>query len=112
LPIAKKFDSEILFLHVERVTTAASKDKLKEVTLQIKRQIAYPKKSGYVYTDASVSSGIDYFLKHHKADCLAVFKRHRNVLQEIYRPSISRKVSLHATTPLLVIHEKGRRIED
>jgi len=112
LPVAKKFDSEILFLHVEKATTAASKDKLAEVTAQVKKQIPYAKKSGYVYTDKSVSNGIDYFLKHHKADCLAVFKRHRNILQEIYSPSVSKKVSLHASVPLLVIHEKDFRIEE
>ena len=112
IPVSKKFDSEILFLHVEPTSVAYNEAAVKRVTDQIKKLIPYPKKSGYICSDDSVTDGIDYFLKHHKADCLAIFKRHRNILQEFYRPSISKKVSLHASVPLLVIHEKDFRIRE
>jgi nucleotide-binding universal stress UspA family protein len=112
IPVAKKFGSEILFLHIERTTLARNEAAMKNVTDQIKKLIPYAKKSGYICSDDSVTEGIDYFLKHHKADCLAVYKRHRNILQEIYKPSISKKVSLHATVPLLVIHEKDFRMDE
>jgi nucleotide-binding universal stress UspA family protein len=112
IPVSKKFGSEILFLHVEPTNVAPNEAAMKRVTEQIKKLIPYPKKSGYVCSDDSVTNGIDYFLKHHKADCLAVYKRHRNILQEIYHPSITRKVSLHASVPLLVIHEKDFRMTE
>jgi nucleotide-binding universal stress UspA family protein len=112
IPVSKKFDSEILFLHVEPTSVAYNEAAVKRVTDQIKKLIPYPKKSGYICSDDSVTDGIDYFLKHHKADCLAIFKRHRNILQEFYRPSISKKVSLHASVPLLVIHEKDFRVSE
>ena len=111
IPLAKKFNSEILFLHVERGAVSRNEEALKKVTDHIKKHIRYTKKSGYLCTDDSVAGGIDYFLKHQKADCLAVYKRHRNILQEIYKPSVSRKVSLHVSIPLLVIHEKDFRSE-
>jgi|SRR6185436_3120072 len=107
IPFAKLFNSEILFLNINtQLLSGNEDDDLKKTTQKIKAHVKYPKTSGYVCNDANVTSGIHYFLKKHKADCLAMYTHHRNILQSIFNPSITKEVSFHSSVPLLVIHDK------
>jgi len=107
IPFAKLFNSEILFLNINtQLLSGNEDDNLKRTTKRIKAHIKYPKTSGYVCNDANVTSGIHYFLKKHKADCLVMYTHHRNILQNIFKPGFTKEVAFHTSIPLLVIHDK------
>ena len=105
-PFAAKFNAEITFLNVsdalekEEFNSAA-----KELNKQIKKYFNYPKLSGYVCNNLDASEGINFYLKHHSTDCLAPFSHQRNLFQHIFGESITKRISLHAKTPLLIIPE-------
>ncbi len=105
IPLAKIFKSELLFLHIDNTFTGKDGPDLHTVSKTIRKYVPYTKKSGYVCTDVTVSAGINYFMKHHKAGYLAMYTRHRTMLKEIFKPSTTKKVALHAKVPLIVIHE-------
>jgi len=106
VPFAKLFNAEILFLNVNTsLFTDTNKESLEKMTVRIKSHVRYPKISGYVCDSPNVANGIHFFLKKHKADCLAMYTHHKGVLDKIFRISVTKSVAVHTTIPLLAIHE-------
>ncbi len=105
VPLAKNFNAEIIFLNVNNQFIEYDDKDLKQLISKIKHHISYPKTSSYVCTESNVLSGIDYFLKSHQADCLAVYTHHRSLLQSIFSFSVAKSLSFYTTVPLLIIHE-------
>ncbi len=103
-PMAKKFNSELMYLYVHSIADEKDEEVLKVVSKKIKEFVPYPKKSGYICTDVSVASGVEYFLRKHLASCLVIYHRHRNVIQAIYDPSLSSQILLHTKLPIIVLH--------
>lgn len=105
IPLAKAFNSELLFLYVDKTTLSGDDVDIKKIRALVRKKVKYPKQSGFVCTDISVKEGIDFFLKKYKADALVMFTRHRNLFKDLYQPSLSKKVSFNTKVPLLVVHE-------
>ncbi|MBK8845669.1 MAG: universal stress protein [Bacteroidetes bacterium] len=103
-PLAKKFDSEIVVLHIDSAGNKNDEEVLTMLTRKSKQFISYRKKSGYVCSDDDVTKGIDYFLKKQKADCLVVYHRHRNVLGAIFSKSVTQRVALLNNLPIIILH--------
>lgn len=102
--MARKFDSEIVLLHIDSAGSKNDDEVLKTLTRKSKQFISYRKKSGYVCSDADVTKGIDFFLKKQKADCLVVYHRHRNVLGAIFGKSVTQRVALLNNLPVIILH--------
>jgi nucleotide-binding universal stress UspA family protein len=106
IPFAKIFNAEILFLNVNTsLFNDTRKEKLDKMTVRIKSHVRYPKISGYVCDSPNVANGIHFFIKKHKADCLAMYTHHKGVLDKIFRMSVTKSVAVNTTIPLLAIHE-------
>lgn len=107
IPFAKTFNSEILFLNINtHLLTGDEEDDLKKISKKIKEHVQYSKTSGYICNDVDVANGINFFLKKHKADCLVMYTHHRGIIENVFKPSITKKVAIHTSIPLLVTHEK------
>mgnify|MGYP003339287842 CR=1 FL=1 len=104
IPFAKKFGAEILFLTVENIFNDEEIE-IEAMNKKIKKFVKYPRMSGFLCADLSVTEGITYFLKEHNVDILAMYTHHRNVFQQLFNKSITKKIALHTTVPLLVIHK-------
>lgn len=104
LPLAEKFKSELMFLNVNE-EAEFHEEQVKDIKSKIKKIISYRRISGYVTTDFDVERGISFSAKKHKVDCLAIFTRHRNFLNQLFGTSLARILCLHTTIPMLVIHE-------
>ena len=104
-PLVRAFGSEIIFLLVDQGGVAYDQQALDKAKARIRKTIGYQRISGFVSTNYSVAKGVDYFIRHKKADCLALYTRHRSMLKEIFSPSLTRKLSLHTSIPMLVLHE-------
>lgn len=107
LPFAKALDAEIIFLHVNGLFERPELKKDAAIlSKKIKKNISYPKISGFVCNDDDIPSGINGFIKKHKADCIAMYTHHRSILSSLFNKSITKNMAFHTTIPLLVIHEK------
>ncbi len=102
--IAKTFKSELIFLNVDNQTLVHDDTDLDNVTHKIKQYVSYPKMKGYVCTDLNTADGITYFMKHHKADCLAMVTHHRKFINALANPSVTKRIAYKTDVPLLVIH--------
>lgn len=105
VPLAKNFNAEIIFLNVNNQFIEYDDEDFKQLKTKIKHHIKYPKTSSYICTELNVVSGIDFFMKNHKADCLVIYTHHRTLLQSAFSYSIAKSLSFHTTVPLLIIHE-------
>jgi nucleotide-binding universal stress UspA family protein len=104
-PLAKKFNSELLFLYVDKSTLVKDDLDISKITTLVRKKVKYPKQSGYFCTDTSIKDGISFFLKKNKADALIMYTRHRNLFKDLFSSSISKSVSYQTKIPLLVVHE-------
>lgn len=102
--IAKMYKSEMVFLNIDNKTLVHDDTDLNRVTARIRHYVAYPKMKGFVCTDLNVADGITYFLKHQKADMLAMATHHRRFIQALTNPSITKRVAYKTDLPLLVVH--------
>lgn len=108
IPFAKVFNAEITFLNVSAaLETKEFNEDLNGLTRQIKKHFNYPKMSGYLCNNLDISEGINYFVNHHSVDCLALYAHQHSLLQQMFGESITKKVSLHAKLPLLIIPENS-----
>lgn len=111
VPLAEKFNSEIIFLNIKTDLIDSRKRRPRDIESLLRKHIDYPKISGYTLGDTNITDGIDYFLKHHEADCLVIYTHHRNLLQGIFSRSITKSISFHTTVPLLVLHDSDLKRE-
>lgn len=102
--LAKDLKSELIYLNIDNKSLVHDDADLERVTTKIRQFIKYPKMKGYVCTDLNIADGITYFLKHHKADCLAMATHHRKFFSAIVNPSVTKRVSHRTDLPLLVVH--------
>jgi len=106
VPLAKIFNSEILFLNINTsLIKETNEEHLKKMMVRIRSHVRYPKLSGFVCDSPNVENGINYFLKRHDADCLAMYTQHKGLLDKFFKMSVTKAIAVHASIPLLVLHE-------
>jgi len=100
-PIAEKFNSEIQLVHVDHYFIEPDESEAHKI---VESLVTYPNKSVFVCSDSSVSDAIEGYLEDNRANWIVSYTHFRNFLDGIIFPSVSRKIALHSTIPLLVIH--------
>lgn len=66
-------------------------------------QMAYNEIAGH-----DVASTIDNYAKEHQIDMIVMTRKKRTLLDSLLKPSVTSKMAIHATLPLLVFHEGGK----
>ena len=94
----------MIFLNVDNHFLVHDEKDLERITARIKQFVKYPKMKGYVCYDANIADGITFFLKSEKIDCLAMATHHRNFLESILNPSITKSVAFKTDLPMFVIN--------
>jgi nucleotide-binding universal stress UspA family protein len=105
LPICKNLKSELIFLNVSNSNAKPTLSDFKKINTKINNIVDYSKTSEFIANDSDIVKGVEYFLKYNKADCLSVYTHHKNIIERIFNPSISKMLSLHTSIPLIVIHK-------
>ncbi len=100
---AAHFEAEIVFVFVDDEHLIHSDEKINEMTQKIKNRIKYPKLSGYISKNTSVSEGIEYFLAKNKADLLVMFTHHRHFPGSLFNQSVTKITSYKTKIPLLAL---------
>lgn len=109
-PLAKKLSSEIIFLFVDDKHLLHSDEKVKEMTLKIRKRVKYPKLSGYISKNPSITKGIEYFLKKNPADILVMFTHEKTFTAALFNSSITILMSYQTKIPLLAIRHEDRPV--
>lgn len=107
---AKLFQAEIVFIFVDDKHIIHSDEKIVDMTKKIKSRVKYPKISGYICKNTDISNGIDFFLKHHSADLLAMFTHKKTFPASLFHPSITKSMASKAKLPLLVLERSERTV--
>jgi nucleotide-binding universal stress UspA family protein len=103
--IARHFNAELVFLFVDSKFMIHSDDEISEMTTKMRSRTNYKKISGYVCSEMSLREGVNFFLRHKKADVVAMVTRHYGYPGSLWKKTSSVKVAKHISLPLLVFEK-------
>jgi hypothetical protein len=69
----------------------------------IKKQVKYPKISGFVSQNTNITEGLEVFLKEHPADILVMHPQKHSLLESLFSKSVTKKMSFQTRVPMLVV---------
>ena len=101
LPIAKKFGASIECIYIE-----TEGNEVKDVIVaNWKLLFAEHKVEFHTIRSNDVEDAILDFIKLHRIDLLAVAKHKRGFWDSLFHSSLTKKLAMHSTVPLLVLHD-------
>jgi nucleotide-binding universal stress UspA family protein len=59
----------------------------------------------FMLANESIRDGLLQHMEAHPAEVLVMLTRRRTLLQRLFDPSLTKKVTIHAETPILVLHD-------
>ena len=78
-----------------------------ENELKMSKLIQAKNTSFHTVHDKEVLNGIEQFVRDQKVSVLAMITHKLNLFERIFHKSITKRMTLHAEIPLLVMHSKG-----
>ena len=109
-PFAMKFGAEIIFVFVDDKHLIHAEEDINRMTAKIRRLVKYPKISGFISKNTSITKGIEYFLKKYPADMLAMFTHQKHFPQALFNQSITKIMSHQTQIPLLALKISDRPV--
>ncbi|TAL63286.1 MAG: universal stress protein [Bacteroidetes bacterium] len=104
---AKHFDAEVTVLHSTNYVLSKhfEKDMFERFRNDIKGKVVYDKIKIELIKSGNVVDGLNRFCERTKADLLVMSPQQPYLLEKIFTPdpSMTKKMSFHATTPLMTI---------
>jgi nucleotide-binding universal stress UspA family protein len=103
---AALFGASILLLHVAGNTPQPkNQDQLiSEYTEKIKARVAYPQLSFRLEQSPDILNGLNNTIQSMNIDLVAMTTRKRNVYENFFKGSITKKMAYHTHIPLLAFH--------
>jgi nucleotide-binding universal stress UspA family protein len=108
VPFATAFSAEIVFVFVDDKHLLHADSEISKMTQKIRKQVKYPKISGYISKNTSITKGLEYFLKKYPADILAMFTHQRHFPESLFNQSITKLMSHQVRIPLLAMQQTDR----
>jgi len=101
--LAKLFKSEIIVGHVDTSLNEEPNDSsMKKFLQEIKLLTDYVNINSCVISDHNVSMGLDQIINKENIDMLALSTTKRNFFEKFYNPSLTKKMLLYPSLPILV----------
>jgi nucleotide-binding universal stress UspA family protein len=105
--LAKQHDAEITILHVTNyvLSKAFEKEMFEKFRADIKEKILYDKLKVKLIKNDNLTEGLNTFCENEKADLLVMSPEKQNIFEKIFipLPSVTNKMSLHSSIPLMAI---------
>jgi nucleotide-binding universal stress UspA family protein len=103
---ASLFGASILLLHVAGNTSHPNRQDqlISEYTEKIKRKVAYPQLSFRLEESPDILNGLNNTIQSMNIDLVAMTTRKRNVYENFFKGSITKKMAYHTHIPLLAFH--------
>lgn len=100
LYLCQTLEAEVMYLHVETKTPGEgeSAEESLEYHAAVDSNIT-------VMHSPTIMEGIDKFILDNKVDILSLFIPHRRLWERLFHNSLTKRMTFHVKTPLLVFHE-------
>jgi nucleotide-binding universal stress UspA family protein len=103
VPISRAFNSEIMVGHVDTSTEEeADEVSMQKFINEVQLATNYSNFSQKIVSDHNVSMGLDLIIQESEVDMVALSTHKRNFFEKFYNPSLTKKISLYSTIPILV----------
>jgi len=96
---AQRFDAQVHFIHVSEEGNSLD---ISTSIQQMSFPITYSTKT---IQDNSVSDGLNNYVEDHNVELLIMATKKRNFWEQIIHRSITKKMAINSTVPMLVYHE-------
>ncbi len=110
VPFAKTFGAEIVFIFVDDKHLIHSDAEVNKMTRKIRTHVNYPKISGFISKNTSITKGIEYFLKKYPADILVMFTHHKHFPETLFNHSVTKIMAHQTHIPLLALQTTDRPV--
>jgi nucleotide-binding universal stress UspA family protein len=107
---AKHFQAEIVFVYVDNKHLIHSEEGINEMTKKIRSLVHYPKMSGYIAKNTSITDGLEFFLVANPADLLVMFAHEKHFPKTLLNPSMTKKMTDLAPVPVLALTISDRTL--
>jgi nucleotide-binding universal stress UspA family protein len=109
-PFAKYFDARVIFVFVDDKRLVHSDAEINKMAQKIRKHVMYPKISGFISKNTSISRGIEYFLEKNPADMLVMFSHQKHFPDTLFNQSITKILSYQTHIPLLSLNNSDRPV--
>jgi len=106
----KKLDVSILLTYVTDDHVSSNDNVLSKLTEKLKEKSGYQKLSYKLIKSSKFMDGIEDFILNIEADMLVTLTHHRGILESIFDPSVTKKLSIHSTVPIFAVPQQTRPI--
>jgi len=112
IELSKIFKSKIKVIHVSDVelTNDAGKLLMSKFRDKVVKRLAFKGISYEIIFGSDTEKALEDYLKLKTTNILAVSTRHRSLIERVFGTSITKKLSYHTKTPLLVFHFKADKV--
>ncbi len=104
LDLSAKFDAHVKCFHVHDSKLETENAIIHDFIEQYKSEANHRRITFEMVDNISITDGIDYYVKTHDIDMLAVLKQ-KTYWLEIFETSITKKMVYHEDVPMLIYHE-------
>lgn len=104
LYISSRFSARITLLHVSKPGEEPDKVRIEDLKSYFWRELAMENIHFEIVTSDRVEEGIEGYLDAHEADILAMLKQRRNIIERIFNPSLTKRMTFHPKIPILTFH--------
>lgn len=101
--IARKTDARITVVNVEQEGKPDSQEDLAGRTNQVRDSMTGMEHSFEVIRSNEVETGLNQFIEQHQITLLAMIPQHHSLLESVFRPSVTQRMTLHMSVPLLAL---------
>lgn len=110
--LAKHFSAEILLAHIydKKINPEKHHHKLIAFLDKVTNRVDYSKIYYRQINRKDIDQGLEWLTEHGLLDMLAIVHHHRNILDQIFNRSHTRKLSKHIEIPLLVFPFENQAI--
>lgn len=110
VPFAAAFGAEIIFVYVDDKHLIHADSEISKMTQKIRKHVKYPKISGFISKNTSITKGIEFFLKKYPADILVMFTHQKHFPESLFNQSITKLMSHQIRIPLLALQTTDRAV--
>lgn len=97
----KEFGSDLVILHVKKKTKRFH-EKI-DTEKQMLNSVGLTPHSFYVIDESDAVTGIEDFIESRDIDLLAMVSRKHNLLERLFKKSVTKKLAMHTRIPLLIL---------
>ncbi len=105
LRLCTQLSARLTLLHVSKPGEEPDSKRLEDIKIYFWRELAMENIQLEIIENETVESGIEYYIKNHPVDILAMLKHRKNIIERILHPSMTKRMAFHPLVPVLVFHE-------